>query len=175
MTSRHIYVDETKSAGYVLVATALYGSDVDRARKVIREMVLPGQGRIHMAKESPRRRKEIIGAICDLNPQAVVYDAARRYNNAVARVNCLQAVVDDFASDGEVLMVLEADDSLIRSDRRHLIDMVRSAGCVDRFRYQHCRARSELMLGFPDAIAWCWARGGPWREMIRPITTVRSV
>ena len=86
-----------------------------------------------MAKECPRRRKEIIGAICDLNPQAVVYDAARRYSNAVARVKCLQAVVDDFASGGEILLVLEADDSLIRSDKRHLIEMVRLAGCVDRF------------------------------------------
>jgi hypothetical protein len=27
----------------------------------------------------------------------------------------------------------------------------------------------ELMLAVPDAIAWCWAKGGVWKARIRPV------
>jgi hypothetical protein len=52
MTAPHIYVDETKERGYVLVASVHLGSDVEAMRKTMRRMVLRGQSRIHMAKES---------------------------------------------------------------------------------------------------------------------------
>ena len=100
---------------------------------------------------------------------------ARRYNDAIARVKCLQGIIDDVGTGQQTLLVIEQDDSLIRSDRQHLIEMVRSAGCRDTLRYEHRRAKSELLLAVPDAIAWCWARGGPWRELISSITTIKEV
>lgn len=176
MTARHIYVDETKERGFVLVASVHLGPDVDTLRKTIRKLVLPGQNRIHMTKESDGRRKEIIGVICAAGGvQAMIYDAARRYSDAVARAKCLQGIIDDIDPSQQTLLVLEQDDSLIRSDRQHLIEMVRASGCRDTLRYEHRRAKSELLLTVPDAVAWCWARGGPWRELISSITTIKEI
>jgi len=175
MTARHIYVDETKERGFVLVASVHLGPDVDAMRKVIRKLVLPGQSRIHMAKERDGRRKEIIGAICAAGVQATIYDAARRYGDVVARTKCLQGLVDDVGAGQPTLLVLEQDDSLVEHDRRFLYAAVRAAGLQDHVRYEHHRAKSELLLTVPDAVAWCWARGGSWRELIRSITTIKEV
>jgi len=52
---------------------------------------------------------------------------------------------------------------------------VREVGCVD-LRYEHRRASSEVLLALPDAVAWCWAKGGDWRRRIAPaVTEVRTV
>lgn len=176
MTARHIYVDETKERGFVLVASVHLGPDVDTLRKTIRKLVLPGQNRIHMTKESDGRRKEIIGAICAASGvQATIYDAARRYSDAIARVKCLQGIIDGVDTGQQTLLVLEQDDSIVQRDRQFLYAAVRAAGLEHHIRYEHHRARSELLLTVPDAIAWCWARGGPWRELISSITTIKEV
>jgi hypothetical protein len=36
----------------------------------------------------------------------------------------------------------------------------------DTLRYEHRRAAAEQLLTLPDAIAWCWAKGGDWRRRI---------
>jgi uncharacterized protein RhaS with RHS repeats len=176
MTTRHIYVDETKERGYVLVASTHLGSEVDAVRKDLRRLVLRGQHRIHMAKESDRRRKVIIDALVAAGVTATVYDAGRRYaDDHAARTACLRAIVDDVERDEPTLLVIEQDDSLLHSERRELLELVRAAGRRDTLRYQHLRARSELMLVVPDAIAWCWAKGGEWRQRVDAMTTVKHI
>jgi hypothetical protein len=47
---------------------------------------------------------------------------------------------------------------------------------VPRLRYEHQRASAEQLLAIPDAIAWCWVKGGHWRRQIEPaVTSVRTV
>jgi hypothetical protein len=71
---------------------------------------------------------------------------------------------------------LEQDDSLVRSDTQHLIEFTRTAGCKDTLRYEHLRPTSEPLLAIPDAVAWCWAKGGDWQRRIEPVVTdVRQV
>ncbi|SBT63129.1 hypothetical protein GA0070622_0072 [Micromonospora sediminicola] len=36
-----------------------------------------------------------------------------------------------------------------------------------RLRYDQLRAHEECLLAIPDALAWCWAKGGRWRNSIR--------
>ena len=64
---------------------------------------------------------------------------------------------------------LEQDDSLIESDRRVLYERVRVAGCEHTLRYEHKAAHEECLLAIPDAVAWCWAKGGEWRRRAEPI------
>jgi hypothetical protein len=72
--------------------------------------------------------------------------------------------------------VLEQDDSILRWDRKFLYEAVRAAGLEGRVRYEHHRAKAELLLSVPDAIAWCWARGGQWKEHVKPaIMQVKQV
>ena len=173
----HIFVDETKHRDYLLVAGVIIPGDLDPIRKAVRGLVLPGQRRLHMNAENNSRRKAIAAMIVDNAVQATIYDAGRRYpTERDRRAACLQALVGDAARRGDVMLILEQDDTLVSWDNRHLIEYTRAAGCRDTLRYEHRRAASEQLLAVPDAIAWCWAKGGDWRRRIAPVVTdVRTV
>lgn len=177
MTARHIYVDETKQRGYVLVASVHIADELGDLRKTMRGFILRGQTRIHMAKESDPRRRAICDAICAAAVNATIYDAGQRYKDPLdARNACLQALIRDITAGEQTLLVFEQDDSIIHWDRQRLIELTRGEGRRDTLRYEHQRARSELLLAVPDAIAWCWARGGQWRRRIQPvISAVKQV
>ncbi|GHH64506.1 hypothetical protein [Promicromonospora soli] len=38
-------------------------------------------------------------------------------------------------------------------------------------RYDHADRHSDALLWIPDAIAWCWQRGGEWRDKVRDAVT----
>ena len=122
-------------------------------------------------KESDRRKRLIADALPGAGISATIYDVAHRYRTELHRkAACLQALVNDIATVGprtETLLVLEQDDTLIASDRKLLYRAVRAVSCADVLRYAHHRASAELLLTVPDAIAWCWAKGGDWRRRIR--------
>ena len=174
--SRHVFVDETKERDYLLVASVHVSGELDDLRKLMRSLVLKGQRRVHMKKESDQRKRAIAAAICGTGVAATVYDAGRRYRDELdARAACLHGLVDDAAGHGDVLLVLEQDDSLIEWDRRRLYTLAREAQ-LPMLRYEHRRAATEQLLAIPDAIAWCWAKGGHWRRRIEPaVTVVRDV
>lgn len=80
----------------------------------MRQFVLRGQTRVHMAKESDQRRRTICAAICAASVNATIYDAGQRYRDPLdARSACLQAVISDTTAGEETLIVLEQDDSII--------------------------------------------------------------
>jgi integrase len=58
------------------------------------------------------------------------------------------------------------DETLVSFDNRQLIEFTRAAHCRDTLHYEHRSTKTELLLGIPDAIAWCWAKGSPWRQQI---------
>jgi len=165
----HVFVDESKRRGYLLAAVAVPADDLQAVRKVLQGLVLPGQRRLHMKDESDPRRRAIASAIVGCGARAIVYDAARRYRtDRDRREACLRLLVDDAAARGVHALVLEQDDTLVASDRRTLYRAARYAGCAETLRYDHRRAGTEQLLALPDAVAWCWARGGDWRRRIGP-------
>lgn len=177
MGGAHVFVDESKERGYLLIAALLLPSDVAAARKEMDGLRLRGQRRVHFTKESPARRGVILNAIRQqVGAEVVVYDAsAYRYPNQ-ARLACLERLVADSAGRGVELLVLEQDDSVLASDRKAVYTYVRKAGCSDTLRYTHRRAQQESLLAIPDAVAWCWAKGGDWRQRVRPlVSAVRAV
>ncbi len=168
--SGHVFVDETKHRGYLLVASAVPPGDLDPLRKLIRGLILPGQRRLHMKNENDQRKRSITAAITNSDVRATIYTAERRYRTERdSRAACLQALVADIATRGDAILVLEQDDSLIPWDRRHLYDLARQSGCAETLRYQHQRASAEILLAIPDAIAWCWAKGGDWQRRVEPV------
>jgi hypothetical protein len=138
----------------------------------MRGLVLKGQRRVHMKKESEPRKRMIATAIVDAGIIATVYDAGRSYRHELdARLACLRALIADLSPGADTLLVLEQDDSLLRWDKQHLIEITRSTECHDTFRYEHHRASAEQLLGIPDVVAWCWAQNGEWRRRIRRVVT----
>lgn len=90
--SRHVFVDETKRAGYVIAAVTV--TDPVATRNLIRGLILPGQRRLHMNHEQTRRRRAIVSALAGTELDATIYDAARRYRTEhEARTACLTALV----------------------------------------------------------------------------------
>lgn len=171
-----IFVDESKRAGYVVAAVTV--TDTEAVRKVVRSLVLPGQRRLHMKHEQMRRRRITVSALAATEIHATIYDAARRYRTDwAARTACLTALVEDIAArTGETRLVIEQDESAVRTDRHDLFHLARQAGIADRLEYRHQRASDELLLALPDILAWSWVRSGEWRRRISPIlTNVRTV
>ncbi len=175
--SGHVYVDETKRRGYLLAAAVVLPADSDAVRRVIRGLVLSGQRRLHMKDEHDSRKRAIAAAIAAAGVQATIYDAGRRYRTERdRRAACLQALVTDAARRGDTLLVLEQDDMLLSWDNQRLVEFTRAAGCRQTLRYEHRRAAAEQLLAIPDAVAWCWAKGGDWRRRIDPVVSaVREV
>lgn len=176
MRTRYVFVDETKRAGYVLAAVAV--PEPEAARKIARNLIVPGRRRLHMHNETARHRRIIVSTLAAAQMAATVYDTARNYRTDVAaRATCLAAVVEDLAAiDSTTVLVIEQDDSLVRSDRHELYQLVRQAGIADVLEYRHQRAYEEPLLALPDVVAWCWVRSGEWRRRIGPIVaSVRRV
>lgn len=114
-----------------------------------------------MKDENDQRRRSIAPAIVASGVTATIYDTGRRRyrNERERRAACLRAVVGDAARRGDAMLILEQDDTLIATERKLLYRAARDANCPD-LRYEHRRAAAEQLLALPDAIAWCWAKGG---------------
>jgi hypothetical protein len=123
-----------------------------------------------MNHEHVRHRRVVVSALAAMPIAATVYDAARRYpTERAARAACLGGLVEDLAAAGDTQLVIEQDDSLVRSDRHELYRLARAAGITDVLEYRHQRAHEEPLLALPDVVAWCWVRSGEWRRRIGPI------
>jgi len=175
MAVRHIFIDETKRAGYVMAAVSV--PDLAATRKVIRGLVQPGNRRLHMVDERPRHRPVIVAAVVASEVEVSIYDAGRRYRtDREARAACFGALIEDLVGGGETHLVIEQDDSLIRRDNQQLIEATRATGQRGTLHYEHRRTHEESLLALPDLAAWCWVRSAEWRRRIAPILrTVRTV
>lgn len=169
-----VCVDESKRGRYLLVAVSL--TDPVAVRQAVTGLILPGQRRLHMVRERDSRRRLILSTLVASGVQAVVYDAGRNHpTDVAARAACLAALVSDQGGRAAQL-ILEQDDSLVRSDRLALYRAARQTGQAGTLEYVHERASSEALLAVPDAIAWAWPQGGDWRRRVAPlISNVRQV
>ena len=167
--SGHIFLDESKERGYIIVAGVVMPEGLTAARKAMRTLVMPGQRRVHFHTESPARRRQIITTITDTGARTRIYTSSGRRREIDARAACLQAVVTGAAAVGAHMLLLEQHDSLLWWDRKRLFELTRQAGCAETLRYEHHRGAAEELLWIPDAIAWCWSRGGTWRQLVRPL------
>ncbi|HWG64170.1 MAG TPA: hypothetical protein VG253_20970 [Streptosporangiaceae bacterium] len=162
--SAHLFADESKARGLVLVAAAVMPRDLAPMRALVDSLRLPRQRRLHFSSERDDRRKQIINRFTAAGVGAVVYDASGWRDAKAARDAAVARLADDAAKMGASLVILERDDSAVEADRRIIRERLLHAGCHDRVSYDHRRAHEECLLAIPDAIAWCWAKGGRWRE-----------
>lgn len=160
---QHVFVDETKAKGYLLVAAVVGSAELGASRRAIKSLFLPGQSRLHFTSERSARRNQILDALMKLSVTAVIFDASGYRNPARARDACLVSLVGYLGEIRARRLVLERDDAAQHSDNVILYRSIRKAGLAEHLRYYHLRAHDECLLAIPDALAWCWARGGRWR------------
>jgi hypothetical protein len=172
----HVFVDETKERGYLIAAAIIQPENLAVSRRAIRSLIMPRQRRIHFKGEGEPRRRKIVDTLIDLGVRAMLYDASTCTKKKQARDSCLVRLVGDLKEMNAVRLVLEFDNSTCAPDQALLNTQVRAVGLAGVLRYEHLRAYEECLLAAPDAIAWCWARGGYWRARIREIVQdVRDV
>ena len=109
--------------------------------------------------------------------QATVYCAGPEHRNErERRAACLNALIEDHADVRNAHIVLDEDKTMVNFDNQKLIEYTRAAGCRDTVSYEHKRSHTDALLAIPDAIAWCWAKGGDWRRLIDPaVVNIRNV
>lgn len=162
----HAFADETKVRGLLVAVAVVEPRDLAVARSTMRSVLLPRQTRVHFVKERASRRAQIADTIARLPIRLDLYDATSIKDQRRARQACLRRLVSDLAAVNAHRLVIEQDDSLIRSDQELLFREVRRHRLQDVLTYEHLPARSEPLLWIPDAAAWCWSKGGAWRDRI---------
>lgn len=168
----HVFVDESKSRGYLLIATVVLPGDLAVARRAVRELLLPGQKRLHMKSEGMAQRKRILAAFTQMGFEATIYRAGATFTTDLRRREaCLNGVVTDILTAGHTFLCIESDETLDGRDRQQLAAVMRAAGAGFAFEYRHARAAQEPLLAVPDAIGWAWARGGEWRRRTQPLVS----
>lgn len=161
------FVDESKARELIVVCTVASPDDVADARRELRRLRMKGQRRLHFKSESDPRRRLICSALVTLPLSVTIYRTGAKADRT-ARGRALDAIVRDLAAIEADRLVIERDDSLVQSDRAVLYEAVRAHG-VPGLRYEHPSAHEEPLLWASDAVAWCYARGGAWRERVDPI------
>jgi len=169
--SRLVFVDETKAKSYVMAAVSLDRRYADAMRRSLKALILPGQTSLHMRSESERRRRHILGALIrflhEFDIEVAIYDAGVTESEIARRSKCLRAIVAANRGDPRVALIIDRDETLVSSDRQTLIEALREEQVGERVHYEHVSRRSEQLLAMPDVFAWCWNRGGLWRQAIR--------
>jgi len=168
----HVFVDESKARGLLMAAARCPAGDVAVNRKALRGLLLRGQERLHFRHESPQRRKKIIEVIAGFHLIIDLYQADR--DTHADRRRCLEAIVRDTAGTAERLVV-EREESTYEHDRRWLRNATHRFGCQDTLRWDLFVAKADPLLWVPDAVAWCWMRGGHWRRKVAPFCQLREL
>lgn len=168
----HVFVDESKARGLLVAAAVCVSDDVNEYRKQMRALLLAGERRVHFKKESDPRRRKIVATMADFDLVVRLY--GRTTDDADGRRACLDAVVRDAADTAERL-VIERDESTFAFDRRVLYEATRRHRCADTMTYELLAPHADPMLWIPDAVAWCWNRGGSWRDAVADFVTLQDL
>ncbi|GIH04746.1 hypothetical protein Rhe02_28130 [Rhizocola hellebori] len=165
----HSFIDESKRNSYLLAAALIAPAQLAKARRAIAALVMPGQRRIHFYSERDSRKSQIVTTIAELPLEVVLIEASGAIHENAARGRCLHALIQDHIGRRVSRIVLERDESQVEADRRILRREIERHGLLDCVTYEHVRAHEEALLAIPDAIAWCWAKGGHWRVRVKAL------
>lgn len=165
----HAFVDESfRRSDYVLVAAAVTVQDLDTARKMLRQ--LAKGNRVHMAKENPRRRREIVSRLggSGLIRATIVTAELGSGSQRAARDACIAELIPRVVGDGVDRLVVESCDQDAR-DRAAIGRSLNDGGLTGRLTYLFQRPGDEVLLAAADVVAWAYGARGEWRRRIEPI------
>ena len=152
---------------------------VDAARQSLRGLLLPGERSLHTAKESPRRRKQILDVVArsqGLSAVTIRYPRRQGVDRVAGRRLLLQAATGLVVASGVNYWTLDDQHPVQRDRDRSAI--THALGGVDRVlrpTFDHRPSRDEPLLWAADAVCWAVGAGGVWRQQIKPILTVRTI
>lgn len=166
------FVDESiQRRTYSMVAVLVPSDRVAEMRKRTRSLLLPGQSRLHMSKESLGRQRHLVGEVASFGVEAIV--ASRplgRLSDRQLRDACLADLVATALQKGVVRLSIESCDQ-DRQDRQLVAQSLGAsrAGFADG--YHHYRGAHDPLLWLPDIVAWAYGKGGRWAATVASAVT----
>ncbi|MGH4001074.1 MAG: hypothetical protein ACRDTJ_26860 [Pseudonocardiaceae bacterium] len=133
-------------------------------RQAARSLLLPGQRRLHFAKEQDHRRKTILSVIASL-PVSAAY-AAERGDSLDTRSACWHALVPMLLASNVNELVIERLAGVEARDEGDVGDALRKADMVGALSYRHETHRAEPILWLADAVAWATGAKGDWQRRV---------
>jgi hypothetical protein len=152
---------------------------VDAARRRMRGLLLPGQRRVHAAKESARRRRvllDTVGSIEGLSATILRYRRPVGTTRIGGRHLLLQAATGLVVGSGVSSWVLDDQDTAQRvRDRVAIAHALTGVSAHLHPVYDHCSSASEPLLWVADALCWAVGVGGDWHRRVNPVLTLRDI
>lgn len=159
----HVFVDEIKAKGYIMVATWVPSSEVAGTRRSVRGLCRPNQNRLHFRKMTDSDRRRAITRITAMDVAVVVYRTPIKDAQA-ARTELLRLILLDAIATSARRFVIERDEASVASDQRIAASVLPHREVV-----AHLRSVEEPLLCISDAVAWCLNRGGYWARAVESV------
>lgn len=160
----HVFVDESKARSFLFAAVVVAPHVVHILRRDLRAARPKGRRDIHFNGARPDLRDEVVRILMRHEVSSVVF-RAKSAKGRNPREDCVRATARFAVSISAHSVVLDRDESLEARDRRWLFQELHKSG----IRYDHLHRHEEPLLWAADAIAWCWQRGGAWKDKVRPL------
>lgn len=156
------FIDEsTRGTRYLLACSLVEVRHLAETRSSVAAFVLVDRERVHFVKESPRRRRELLGSFNRLAQRTYVNVCVMNASISAhtARAACLTAFV-------RMLQLLDVARVVVESRHAMDVDDVRTIAAArqpsPRLTYEHLEPAHEPLLWLPDAYAWAVGAGGDW-------------
>ena len=173
MSRVHVFVDESRrGADYYVIATIVASGDIATSRRTMRSSSSSGQTRVHFTDESNTRRNRILSAIAETETKSVIYCSKHKKDSA-ARYPCIAQLVADLPALSASRLIIESRQQADDQDKRWIKrERLRNR---HRFDFDHLPGKSEPLLWIPDAIGWCYGRGGRWRQKVLDLGLIADI
>jgi hypothetical protein len=165
MNKYFAYVDETQEGRYRLSIVSIDETKLDSIRTSLRQVRLSGQSRIHMAKESDRRRKHILQTIMNLDGwKAFVIESAprRRVSFETRQELFLLAAQHPFWLELDQVIVEDSNER--DRDKRTFAWLNKYSN--HGFAYRFEKPSQDPGLWVADIVGWSTAKGGTWKALL---------
>lgn len=162
------YIDESARNSYLLVGVNVDLSQIHNIRQSMRDLRTRDSLHIHMYRESRGRQEHILQVVSKLDVSAWVVSVSsatakdpEARNLAVKEIANVKSVHQSKLITFDYINRHRSDNAILRNIA-HGVDY--------QFpHYRHMNSRHEPLLWLPDIIAWCYGRGGSWREAVEPL------
>ncbi|OHV33855.1 MULTISPECIES: DUF3800 domain-containing protein [Pseudofrankia] len=184
----HAYLDESGSDQardphtYLLAAAICEPAKLDQLRSTMRDLLLPGQVKVHWRAEQEKRRRQIMETVASIALEhiVVIRDGREGERSERRRRHCLERMLFELDQLGVEQVVVESRGRKDDQRDRGMLDILRTQKVVrGQLRMDHRPGPEEALLWIADAICGAVTRdrtGDPqFLETVSSRLTVISI